>query len=135
MGRYRKARALELGEPRKVEIPDELREAVATLTSPLLSYDFGTMCYFAGTPPEGRKAIDKLVAARRTDLLQMALLGPNPEGRVYAAEALMKLDERELNLTGRTRAIIARVRALKIPISVCEGCLVSTKPAAQLLPE
>ena len=73
--------------------------------------------------------------AKRYDLVRTALRGMNPEGRVYAAEALLSLARAGGELTAGDQAAIAKVRALKIPIRVCEGCIVGAEPAAKLLPE
>ena len=110
----------EIGELAAVTVPDELREAYDLLLSPLESLDIGDTCYEGGSPPEGRMAARKLVAARRADLLRNALHGPNPEGRLYAARGLRDLEA----LSVADQAAIAKLRKLELPLATCDGCMV-----------
>jgi len=133
LARHRAAIEARLGpNERKFDLPKDLRDAYLTLVSPLASYDFGESCGFAGLKPEGRKAVEALLAAKRPDLVRRALRGPNPEGRVYAAQALLRSETRP---SAEDRAAIAAIRALDVPIRCCDGCEVSSAPASKLLPE
>jgi hypothetical protein len=110
----------ELGELAAVAVPEELRESYELLLSPFESLDIGDNCYEGGSPPEGRVAARKLVAARRADLLRNALRGPNPEGRLYAARGLRDLEV----LSTADHAAIGKLRKLELPLATCHGCMV-----------
>jgi len=130
----RRAMTADLGETEKAEAPAKLAGAFEELTSPFSSthVSFAGGCYFSGTDPEGKTAIDSLVRAKRWDLVRMAARGLNPEGRVYAAHALRSApaDQRK----PADAAVIDRIRALDLPIAVCAGCLIRRSTAAELLP-
>jgi len=129
----RRALAAELGPPEPADVPPALADAVEELTSPFASshVSFIGGCYFAGSDPAGKKAIDALVKARRWDLVRLAARGLNPEGRVYAAHALLGAPaDRRSPADG---PLIEHIRALDIPIAVCNGCIVSSARAAKLL--
>jgi len=53
--------------------------------------------------------------------VRAALRGFNPEGRVYAAHALLEREE----IDPRDEAAISELRALSIDITICHGCLVT----------
>ena len=133
MAAVRRVVSEDLGAPDPAEVPAKLAGAVEELTSPFRGTDvsFTGGCYFGGTDPSGKKAMDALVKAKRWDLVRAVARGLNPEGRVYAAHALASLpaDRR----TPADRAVIGRIRALPVAIRVCQGCKVTTRPADQLL--
>src|SRR4051794_15722099 len=58
------------------------------LTDPLHRIDYGESCSM-GTPPEGRVAIQYFINKIDYTTIRKILRGQNPEGRVYALEALM----------------------------------------------
>jgi hypothetical protein len=128
----RRALAAELGEPVPASAPAHLAWAVDLLTSPFAGTHVNLTggCYYGGEDPEGKRAIDALVKAGRWDLVRLAARGPSPEGRVYAARAL--LGRPPANLTDDDRQVLERIRALPVPIEVCSGCLVSREPAARI---
>ena len=79
-------------------------------------------------------AIEKLVAAKRWDLVGNVLRDLNPEGRVYAADALLERERKGGRaVSERDRKAIAKVRAMAVPISACSGCEVYETTAAKLL--
>jgi len=109
------------------------RESVDTLNAPQEKFDFGERCYFAAESPKGRSAITTLVEAKQWDLIRALLSSPNPEGRVYAAEALLNYSKGGGNLTKEDKASIEAIRSLKIPINTCGGCIVSERLSGELL--
>ena len=76
-------------------------------------------------------AITALIEKERWDLIRNVLRGPNPEARIYAAEALLRPNA---PITAADRETIARIRSLPILISICRGCEVTEAQAADLLP-
>ena len=79
---YKSAVSAELGEMRRLECPNGLKEAYEKLTSPIETRAYGTT--------EGEMAIGALVDAKRIDLVENVLRGFSPSGRVLAAVALLK---------------------------------------------
>ena len=73
---------------------------------------------------DGREAIDALVDAKRIDLLENALIGYNPGGRVYAAIELLRMQRMGEKLSEPTRKNIRKVMALPVKLSTCSGCVV-----------
>ena len=125
---YKSAVSAELGEMKRADVPDELNKAFDYLTSPIGSRAIGDS--------DGEIAIDALVQAKRFDLIDNVLRGFNPNGRVYAALALLKLSKKnELVLSPDTINTIAKVSNLDIPIWTVKGCLVSSRTAKEILTE
>ena len=125
---YRSAVSAELGEMKRVDIPDDLKKSFDYLTSPIENRAIGDT--------DGEIAIDALVKAERVDLIENVLRGFNPSGRVYAALALLKLSkETQLVLSADTVSTIAKVSNLNISIRTVRGCLVSALTASEILSE
>ncbi len=125
-----------LGGPRPVvELPAPVREAVAALRDPLASLRYGVGCGDGGDPPPGRDALEALVKARSLDGLRLALASPNPEGRVFAAEGLLRLAAAGTVLSKEDRAALEAVRAAPAKIEACSGCEHLTSTARELLAE
>ena len=106
-----------------------LDNSVAVLTDPLERTDFGVSCYFGGAAPSGRMALRALVQARSIILLELALRGANPEGRVYAAEGLARLGA----LTNADLRVIENLAATGVDVQECDGCIVTLTSARKLL--
>lgn len=126
--KYKSAVSAELGEMKQADVPDELKTAFDYLTSPMANRAIGDNI--------GDKAIDALVQVKRVDLIENVLKGFNPSGRVYAALALLKLRKGSgLVLSQDTIGAIAKVGNLDISIYTVRGCLVSSRPASEILSE
>jgi hypothetical protein len=106
------------------------------LTNPINSYDYGTSCYESGVAPEGRTAINYFVHSNNIPVIREVIKGYNPEGRLYAIEALLiAANEGKTILTNEDKKLIKDILSLNIPISSCRGCLVSKSTANELLDE
>lgn len=104
------------------------------LTNPINSYDYGTYCYESGSEPAGRKAINYFISSNNTAAIREIMKGYNPEGRLYAIEALLTAaKEKKTTLTNEDKVLIKNILALNIPISTCSGCIVSKSTADELL--
>ncbi len=114
-----------LGGHRPVSAPRELREAYELLLDPLrpVVYDRGEVG--AGAREPGRLALEALLAAERGDLVRNVLRGLDPEGRVYAAEALLARLEPEPQDEAALRAVLA----LDVPVRVRGGLRVPAREA------
>jgi hypothetical protein len=122
----------ELG-PCKVEVPVQHRRAYVVLMDAVEAYDYGTACYFAGVPPAGREAIQSLLADPAShDVIRAVLRSAHPEGRVYAVEAMLKLERGGASISDADRRAMQKIIELEIPISVCEGCFVFQKTAREI---
>ncbi len=110
-----------LGGSVAVDVPAEHARAFALLTSPCDDVIVGKAYSIDGGPPPGAEEIRALVEAGRLDLVRAVLRGLNPEGRAYAAHALLAGGE----LEPRDEAAIDRLRALPVELTVCRGCLVT----------
>ena len=107
--------------------------AYEVLTDPFATNDVGDKCYYAGVVPDGRKAMESLRAAGRWDLVRAALRSMSPEGRVYAALALLEL-RGVMDIPKADYDAINIIRSLDIGISVCDGCIVHREKATVILP-
>lgn len=97
------------------------------LTDPSIEYDFGVACYYAGIPPKGREAIDRLVASQAVQTIKSVLNGDNNEGKVYAIEALLLLGaEGETELSEGNKEHIIQIIKQDFLIDRCQGCMVSS---------
>jgi hypothetical protein len=65
-------------------------------------------------PPPGRQETAALVAAGRFDLLRAVLRGLNPEGRAWAAHALLEHQKAGTKLDPADAAAIEKLRALPL---------------------
>jgi hypothetical protein len=125
-----------LGDPLKIEPLPELLEAYLLLWSPLSDLTYGKMYGEDGAPPPGRDAMERILAHEQgAGILDDILRGPSPEGRVYAAEGLLRLEWKGRKLDERTRKDIDWARKSDVKIRVCRGCEVSWEPAATALEE
>ena len=107
-----------LGTVPATEVPSELAPAFELLTSPYEQLVIGRNCSYTGAPPPGAVEIRAIVAAGRFDLVRLVLRGPNPEGRVWAAHALLERGA----LDDADRRAIETLRALPLEIECCDGC-------------
>lgn len=125
------ATAHELGAAKVGLPPGALEQPFALLMSPLKESHVGESCYDGGEKPEGREAIEKLSAAGRYDLIRAILRGPSPEGRAYAAIVLNK----DKKASAEDLAVEEKLKRLNILVTVCDGCIVSTKSFEQVMAE
>jgi len=109
-----------------------LRQAVQLLSSPLRADAsvFGVECGFVSTKLAERQAIEEIVAAGRWDLVRGILRSLNPEGRTYAAQALIESDQAS---PADSRAI-RRLCSSDLPIRICGGgCVIERSTMANVL--
>jgi hypothetical protein len=113
------AREAALGVPEAAAVPAELSPSYSRLTDRNASLEYGRACgLFGWTPPRGRPEIDALVSAGRWDLMRAVLRGPNPVGRLYAADALLS---QPIVTRADAQTILAMVRD-DAQVSVCSPC-------------
>jgi len=133
---FREARTKALGPPLGVDPHPDLAKEYLWLWSPFSDVTYGTTAGFAGEPLRGRTAIEKILAHRHgKPLLEDLLACPNPESRVYAAEAWLRLERKGEKLAERVRKGIAWVRESDVEIHVARGCVMSWEPAQGILTE
>ncbi len=133
---FRDERRKILGDALKIEPAAALEDAYVLLWSPLCDLAYGSMQGEGGDKPEGRVALEKLLAHEQgANLLEDLLRGPNPEGRLYAAEGLLRLEKKGRTLGEQERNNIDWVRKSDVKIHACRGCEMSWEPAALPLEE
>ncbi|TRX03228.1 hypothetical protein [Flavobacterium gawalongense] len=104
------------------------------LINPINSYIFGTFCSDGDFELEGRKAINHFISKNDFTTIKEIIKGYNPEGRIYAVEALLNfVKEGKTTLTKEEKFAIQKIIALKIPIRICYGCIISQSTAKELL--
>ena len=124
--KYQSVVAAELGEMKPTAIPAEFQKPFDSLTQPMEIENVGSS--------DGEMAIAALVNAGRFYLVENVLRGFNPNGRIYAARELLKLNrEDRLVLSADTLGVIARISNLDIPIRTVSGCLVNRSYAKEIL--
>lgn len=129
-------RSKTLGPPLAVDPHPALEQGYLLLWSPTSDLAYGWMQGEGGDPPDGRVAVEKILAHEDgPPLLSDILRGPNPEGRLYAAEALLRLEKKGKKLDERVKGSIDWVRKSTVKIRVARGCELSSEPAAAALEE
>jgi hypothetical protein len=133
---FRKERNKVLGPPLAIDPHPSLEKAYLLLWSPTSDLVYGWMHGEGGDPPEGRDAVERILAHEQGEsLLDDILRGPNPEGRLYAAEALLRLEKKGRRLGEQVRKDIEWVRKSDVKVHVARGCEVSWEAAAIPLKE
>jgi hypothetical protein len=133
---FREERSRVLGPPLGVDPHPDLAEAYLALWSPLTAVVYGWSAGDGGDEPEGRKAIEKILAHESGRPLLLDLLrGPNPESRLYAAEALLRRKAAGGSLSGGEGTAIEWIVKSDVPLRVARGCEMSWEPAAKPLAE
>lgn len=124
--KYQAAVSAELGEMKPAAISAELQKSFDFITQPMEIDNVGGR--------DGEMAIAALLNAERFDLLENVLRGFNPNGRIYAARELLKLNkEGRLVLSADTIAVIAKISNLDIQIRTVAGCIVNRVHAKEIL--
>jgi hypothetical protein len=121
--RYGEVRGARLSEPPTPTTDDEARWCYWQLLGLVPVRDeYGWICEYStiGSPPSQRYAVRELVCQRRVDLLRRVLVGPSPEGQIYAAEALTYLEMVEPGaIDERTGTIINSLRERDEIVRTC----------------
>lgn len=132
---FEKNIADDLGEIHDFEVNEELRESYEILIDPLSHYEFGYSCYYETSKPDGRKAIEKILEAKRFDLLKDIIRGYNPEGRAYGIEALFKINSENKSIISKEdKECIERILKSNIYINECSGCDVFPSSYEEIFP-
>jgi hypothetical protein len=127
------ARSKTLGPPAGIDPDPKVADAYRLLWSPFSDLAYGLMQGEGGDKPDGRVAMEALLAHEQGPaLLEDVLRGPHPEGRLYAAEGLLRLGTKLGEQTARN---IEWVRKSDVKIRVARGCELSWEPAAAPLDE
>jgi len=122
-----------LGKIQEIEVKGELKEAYEILLNPIFNYDYGHHCYFGGTQPEGRIAIEKLVEAKRFDLIKNIIRGYNPEGRAYGIEVLLKAHSRRNRIiNAEDENVIKWLLKTEFNVNSCSGCFVMSNSYSKI---
>ena len=115
-----------LGGHRPVDVPFELVADYQLLLDPLLPIEYAPASDVSCGVAAGRAAVERLLTAGRSELVANALRGLDPEGRLYAAEALLALGSLEPEDERAARAVLN----LDVPLRVRNG---PRRPARELV--
>jgi len=115
-----------LGGHRPTDVPAELAADYQLLLDPLLPIEYAPADDVTCGLAAGRAAVQRLLTAGRPELAANALRGLDPEGRLYAAEALLARGGLEPEDERAARAVLA----LDVPIRVRNG---PRRPARDLV--
>lgn len=103
-----------------------LRPELQTAVDQLMATDggsneYGWICEYStvGMAPQQREAILLLVENREVELIRQVLRGPNIEGRVYAADALLFLERYGVSLSKDDSLRIAQLRHSDEEVRTC----------------
>lgn len=97
-------------------------EYYSILSNPTASLMWGRKCGYSNAPPHGRIEMDKLVDAKKYNLVEDILYSPNVVGRIYALQALESWDsQKEYRLTPQTKQFIEKIKNLETEFEVCDG--------------
>jgi hypothetical protein len=133
---FHKARSAALGGPLAMEPHPDLAKQYTWLWSPLSDVYYGLKKGYGGSPPRAREAVEVILAHRHgAPVLRDLLCCPNPESRVYAAEALLRLEREGEKLPEGTQRAIDWVRKSDVRIHVARGCELTWEPAKRALGE
>ena len=122
-----------LGPLAPVDVPAKYVMDYDLLTQPLWELTYGEACGWAGLAPRGREAIERLITDEQYSLIENILRGYNPEGRIYAIEAILRIGKSVPQIILRNREIIGKLLSLDIEIAACYGCFFGYSPARWLL--
>ena len=86
-------------------------------------YTYGNYCGIAGTPPILRKDIEIFIKNEDIKSIDNWLDSPSIVHQVYAAEALIRLDNQMIPITEKQREKIYEIKSLETIISACSGCV------------
>lgn len=120
------------GKFNNVEIPEIIKNEYEFLTNPMSEYDYGYICYFAGSKPEARIAIEKIIKYGNTKILENILTSCNPEGRFYAIEALFAGHIDSIKSSNRYSDILDKIARLRVPVTQCSGCIISDEAVSDI---
>lgn len=120
--RYAYAVQEKLGKQEEIEIPDDLKDEYELLINPLNELSYGYAAGYLAPPLKERLAIGKLVSSGRFDLIENILKGHNPEGRIFALEAILKEGLQNEDIIKRNQNTIKEILKLDILIHVADGC-------------
>ena len=127
--------AKDLGQINEIEINDDLKESYEILIDPMKNYDYGYSCYYGAIKPDGRKAIEKILEAKRFDLLKNIIRGFNPEGRAYGIEAFfIAYSKNKYIISKEDEDCIKKILKSNISINKCSGCDVFSSSYDEIFP-
>ncbi|MCB9398406.1 MAG: hypothetical protein H6510_11375 [Acidobacteria bacterium] len=94
----------------------------------LLSSDqaeYGQICTIVGIPPAERIAIERILGAKEIQALRFLLKAGPPAARLYAAEALLRLQDHGRPLSDEEVQWVRDLIVYPQPVRTCNGCMVT----------
>jgi hypothetical protein len=108
--------AARLGAKKIVSVPEELKASYELLTNAFENSSISVVAC-----DDGKPAIDELESAGRTDLIENALRGYNPGGRIYATISLLRMKRKGKALSLGTQRTLNRILTSDAETSTCLG--------------
>ncbi len=96
---------------------------------------YGTMCGIAGLAPPSRILIEELISEKNIDAIDQWLKSPLSVRNVYAAEAVLRLRDKGVEIPSEIMDIIEGLQVSDRQISTCNGCIYSKRKISAVLKE
>lgn len=84
---------------------------------------YGSACGEVGLEPEGRVAIERMIARYDTVAIRRWLHHSDPGKRLYAAEAVVRMRRNGLIVAPPLVVQVERMRTATDPVATCSGCI------------
>jgi hypothetical protein len=119
--------AAALGPLTTCHVPRRLAVDYSEFLSPFSDLDVSFRCGDGSLQSHARDVVERLVRAKRKDLLENILRGYNPEARIMAVIGLYALESAGMALSPATKKSMETVLDLPVHVSYCAGCIVSSE--------
>ncbi len=86
-------------------------------------YTYGTYCGIASTPPILREDIEVFIKNENVEAIDNWLNSPSIVHNVYAAEALIRLNNQMVAISEAQKDKIRNIKSIETIITSCTGCL------------
>ena len=94
---------------------------------------FGDFCGDTGALLPGREAIVALVARGEIDAIRYVLRFGHPAGRTFAADALIYLESKGIELTETDQRVLDNLRQSSALLIDCQGCFDTERTVSEAL--
>ncbi|UTC66652.1 MULTISPECIES: S9 family peptidase [unclassified Treponema] len=115
-----------VGKPNKIKLPEDYQKDYNALFYPEDNIPYGYNIGITNEIPYGRKAMGHLLELKDSKIFENILIGENPAGRMYAAEALLKISKNIATIK-KINKVFAILKKDNITYLSCAGCIVKPK--------
>jgi len=107
-----------------VNIPAALLDDYLLLTDPFNEDVYGYIVGYSAAVPSYRSAIERIKKENNNEILTLIMASPNPEGRIYAIEAISSGNLDKIRNNKIYSNILSQLVELRISIQAAAGCIV-----------